>query len=131
MTEDSSKSCPEEPESELSESGDSKEDSEPRKNFGVDLNDWSAYDKTPVSDSKIPKRAGNYLRYSHLGIQFALVFGVCVAAGMALDRKLQWSPLFTILGLFLGFAAALYHLVKAVNFEGHKRDGEDRQAKGA
>jgi len=57
-------------------------------------------------------RSGSWLRYSHLGIQFCLTFGAFVALGMWLDRKLDWSPWLTIVGTFLGMAAATYALVR-------------------
>ena len=57
-------------------------------------------------------RSGSWLRYSHLGIQFCLTFGLFVFAGMWADSKLGIGPWLTIAGVFVGMAAATYLLVK-------------------
>lgn len=51
-------------------------------------------------------------RYSHLGMQFAISFGLPVFGGIYLDKKWGLSPLGVILGAFLGFGIALYQLIK-------------------
>jgi F0F1-type ATP synthase assembly protein I len=54
-----------------------------------------------------------------------LVIGLCVALGMAggywLDRKLGTAPVFGVIGLILGSAAALREVLRAVRLS--RRDG--------
>ena len=57
-------------------------------------------------------RSGSWLRYSHLGIQFCLVFGVFVALGIWADGRLGWSPWLTLAGTLFGMAAATYLLIR-------------------
>lgn len=57
-------------------------------------------------------RTGSWLRYSHLGIQFCVTFGLCVLLGTWGDSKLGWTPWLTVAGVFLGMAAATYALVR-------------------
>ena len=57
-------------------------------------------------------RTGSWLRYSHLGIQFCLTFGVFVALGMWGDARLEWSPWLTVAGCAAGMTAATYLLVR-------------------
>jgi F0F1-type ATP synthase assembly protein I len=51
-----------------------------------------------------------YFKYSYLGIQFLLSIAVPLALGIWADRKLGTKVLFTLLGLALGFGAALYSI---------------------
>ncbi len=55
---------------------------------------------------------GSWLRYSHLGIQFCLTFGLFTWLGVWADGRLDWSPWLTIAGVLIGMAAATYVLVK-------------------
>jgi F0F1-type ATP synthase assembly protein I len=64
-------------------------------------------------------RTGSWLRYSHLGIQFCLTFGVFVALGMWADARLAWSPWLTVAGCALGMTAATYLLIRET---GSKRE---------
>jgi F0F1-type ATP synthase assembly protein I len=57
-------------------------------------------------------RTGSWLRYSHLGIQFCLTFGLFVLLGTWADDKLNASPWLTVAGVFLGMGAATYLLVR-------------------
>ena len=61
-----------------------------------------------------PQEVNQLLRFSHLGIQFVLVFGFFVFVGYYVDQKAQTLPLFTILGVMAGFAAAFYQLYVGV-----------------
>jgi len=61
-----------------------------------------------------------------VGIQFAAAILVFSYAGIWLDDKTGWGPLFTILGLVLGFAGAttsLYYRVYGSR-NGQERDSE-------
>jgi F0F1-type ATP synthase assembly protein I len=57
-------------------------------------------------------QSGSWLRYSHLGIQFCLTFGVFVALGMWADARLEWTPWLTVAGCALGMTAATYVLIR-------------------
>lgn len=60
-----------------------------------------------------PRRGGvdgNYTRFAGLGFTFVFLIGLFTAGGYALDRLSGASPLFLLLGLVVGFAAALYYL---------------------
>ena len=57
-------------------------------------------------------RTGSWLRYSHLGIQFCLTFGLFTWLGMWADGRLDWSPWLTIAGVAVGMTAATYLLLK-------------------
>ena len=68
-----------------------------------------------------PQDVNQLLRFSHLGIQFVLVFGLCVFLGYFADQRIGTLPLFTILGVLLGFAGAFYQLYVAVFGPGAKK----------
>jgi len=55
-----------------------------------------------------------YLQYSHLGLQFAATIGLLLGGGLWLDRRWGTTPLFTVIGTFLGFGAGFYNLYRAV-----------------
>lgn len=67
------------------------------------------------------------LRYSHLGLQFALTVGLVFFGGYKADEKLQTSPLFTLLGVGLGFGIGLYRLMVDVYGMGKKKGGDQGQ----
>lgn len=67
-----------------------------------------------------PQDANRLLRYSHLGLQFVLVFGGFVFLGFFADQKLGTLPLLTILGVLVGFAGAFYQLYVGVFGAGGK-----------
>ena len=77
------------------------------------------------------------LRYSHLGLQFALTVGLVFFGGLKADERLQTSPLFTLLGGALGFGIGLYRLMVDVYGMGKKKppgppdagDGQDQSPK--
>jgi hypothetical protein len=48
------------------------------------------------------------------GVEFAVTFGVFTVVGFWLDSKLDMLPLWTLIGLAVGFAAALYRLIRLV-----------------
>ena len=59
---------------------------------------------------KQSKKVGNYLRYVHLGTQFFVSVGLCTFLGIWLDTTVGTLPLFTLLGLAIGFTAGFYAL---------------------
>ena len=55
----------------------------------------------------------NWIRYSTLGIEMAVIIGAAVWGGVAIDRHRQGSfPLFTVLLAIIGFVVALVRLVR-------------------
>ncbi len=54
-------------------------------------------------------RVGAYLS---LGMTFALTTAAFTLLGNVIDRKLGTTPLFTLLGVFIGGAVAFYHLYR-------------------
>lgn len=56
----------------------------------------------------------SWMRYSHLGVQFAMTFGVITYAGYWADTRLGSSPAFTLLGTAAGFGIGFYHLYREV-----------------
>ncbi len=48
----------------------------------------------------------SYLKFASVGIQFAAAILIFTYAGIWLDGKTGWGPLFTILGVLLGFTGA-------------------------
>ena len=72
------------------------------------------------------------MRYSHLGMQFAVSFGLGVFGGIYLDKKWSLSPLGVILGAFAGFGIALYQLIKsAQEMERAIKEEEDKETEDA
>jgi F0F1-type ATP synthase assembly protein I len=61
--------------------------------------------------SRVPQ---SYMRYSHLGLQFAATIALLTGGGFWLDRRWGTTPLCILIGLFLGFGAGFYHLYRAV-----------------
>jgi len=52
-----------------------------------------------------------------LGIQFAVAVGLCLAGGYWLDQKLSTTPLFIIIGVFLGGSAGFLSIYREVYSE--------------
>lgn len=63
-----------------------------------------------------PRESGRPLsdlaRYSGLGLSFAVTLLVFAAGGWWLDRKLESSPWFLIVGVFVGFGLSLYSMLQ-------------------
>jgi F0F1-type ATP synthase assembly protein I len=62
-------------------------------------------------DASVRRRYG---RLAGLGVQFGAAITVFALAGLWLDKRVGTSPLFTVLGVLLGFAGGTISLVKAV-----------------
>ncbi len=52
-------------------------------------------------------------QYTTLGMEFVITFGVIVAGGYWLDRWLGTLPVWTLIAAGLGFAGAMYRLVRS------------------
>lgn len=56
------------------------------------------------------KVRGNASRFAGLGFTFVALIGLFTLGGYALGRFIGGMPVFVLLGLFVGFAAALGYL---------------------
>lgn len=56
-------------------------------------------------------RKEDHLIITGLGLEFCLIMCAGFFAGYFADKKLESSPLFTLIGAGLGFALALYVLI--------------------
>jgi F0F1-type ATP synthase assembly protein I len=55
---------------------------------------------------------GSLARYAGIGIQFAVAVVAFLFLGQWLDRKLGTSPVFLMLGVFVGAGAAFYGMYR-------------------
>lgn len=62
------------------------------------------------SDPHNTDRGSNMRRFSGLGFTFMLLIALFTVGGYALGRLVGGMPVFVLLGLFVGFAAALGYL---------------------
>lgn len=53
---------------------------------------------------------GSYARFFHVGFAFMFIIAAFTAGGYLLDWLVGTLPLFLLLGMLVGFAAALYYL---------------------
>ena len=66
------------------------------------------------------------VRYSHLGIQFALVVLLGIFLGVRLDRKLGTGSILTLVGTFVGAGIGFYVLYRETSRpEADSRDPGD------
>ena len=68
----------------------------------------------PNTDSQRGDSRGNYARFFHVGFAFMFIIAAFTAAGYGLDWLVGTLPLFLLLGMLVGFAAALYYLFTAL-----------------
>ena len=64
----------------------------------------------PNAESQRNESGRNYARFFHVGFAFMFIIGAFTAGGYGLDWLVGTLPLFLLLGMVLGFAAALYYL---------------------
>jgi len=69
------------------------------------------------------------IRLSGIGFYFALCIVLGIVAGLAMDSWLGTKPLFILLGLFLGIAAAFWGgyllLMEVLGQRAPKKDGDE------
>jgi len=63
-------------------------------------------------DSRRSLMSDNYARYIGVGFTFVFIVVVPAAVGFFVDKILGTLPLILLLGLGLGFAAALYYVYR-------------------
>lgn len=64
----------------------------------------------PKTDSHGNDTGRNYARFVGLGFTFMFVIGLFIALGYLLDWLVGTLPLFLMLGMVVGFGAALFYL---------------------
>ena len=67
----------------------------------------------------------NLWTYASAGLEFTFTFGLMLAAGFYLDRALKTGVGFTMLGGVVGFAAALYRLLRKARQGREERQHDD------
>jgi len=65
-------------------------------------------------------------KYAGIGLQFAVSILVFLYAGQWLDRKFGTSPIFLMLGVFVGAGAAFYSMYRKLMAD-QKADDEERR----
>jgi ATP synthase protein I len=68
----------------------------------------------PHTEFRRKDSGGNYARFFHVGFAFMFIIAVFTGGGYLLDRVLGTLPLFLLLGMLIGFVAALYYLYTAL-----------------
>ena len=68
----------------------------------------------PNTNSQGNNSNQNYARFFHIGFAFMFIIAVFTAGGYLLDWLVETLPLFLLLGMVAGFAAALYYLFTAL-----------------
>ncbi len=66
-------------------------------------------------------------RYAGIGLQFTVSILLFLYAGQWLDRKLGTSPLFLLLGVFLGAGAAFYSMYRKLMADQNAEEEEKRR----
>lgn len=69
-------------------------------------------------------------RYAGLGLQFALSILLFLYLGQWLDRRIGTEPLFLILGVFVGAAAAFYSMYRTLMTDQRRQDEARRAREG-
>ncbi|MBO0729067.1 MAG: AtpZ/AtpI family protein [Acidimicrobiaceae bacterium] len=78
-----------------------------------DLRDLRYPVTSPHDDRRRVERS--YFRFLGVGIEFATTIVILTVFGIWVDGRLSTAPLFTIVLLLLGFAAATWNLVRTVS----------------
>ena len=75
------------------------------------------------------RKQPNWRQYSSVGLEFAGIFGMFLAAGILLDRHAGSTPANTVVGTVIGFGAALYWLLRrAQEIRRGAREQQDRES---
>ena len=64
----------------------------------------------PDTRSQRTQASGDYARFVGLGFTFMIIIAALTAGGYLLDRLFGTLPLFLLVGLLVGFGAALTYL---------------------
>jgi hypothetical protein len=74
---------------------------------------------------KQPENDGR-LRFISAGVEFAVILIAFCGGGAALDLHLDTLPLWTLIGMGVGFAGALWRLVRAAMAEQRREQGDKK-----
>ncbi len=72
-----------------------------------------------------PSPQDGRMRYWSAGVEFAVILGVMTAGGYWLDHRTGLLPLWTLIGLAAGFAAALYRLLRELRCDTENQNKTD------
>lgn len=61
---------------------------------------------------KKPTIPPDAMRYMTLGVEFIAIFMVCLTVGLWLDGRWRTMPVFTMVGMVVGFAGAMYRIMR-------------------
>ena len=90
--------------------------------FGVEFGGWRSGRELPMRRTRGPS---HIVRYSHLGIQFALVVLLGIWGGAQLDKRLS-TNLFTLIGTFAGAGIGFYFLYRETRRAASDDERHDR-----
>ncbi|MFL5594465.1 MAG: AtpZ/AtpI family protein [Gemmatimonadaceae bacterium] len=82
------------------------------------------HEKRPQPDTRKGLSGGDF---AGVGLQFAIAIIAFLYAGQWLDKRLGSNGLFTILGVFVGGAAAFYNMYRKIA-AAQREDDERREA---
>jgi F0F1-type ATP synthase assembly protein I len=68
----------------------------------------------PRTDFHARDTGNSYARFLYLGFTFILILGIFTVLGFFADRLFGTLPLFLLVCLGIGFAAALYYLFRSL-----------------
>ena len=86
--------------------------------------------RNPSPDTQNPKPDLSANDFAGAGIQFAVALVVCVLAGNWLDARLGTSPVFVLIGVFLGGGASFYSFYGKISSAQRKDDAIRRKRAG-
>ena len=76
-----------------------------------------------IPSGKLPKIPPDTMRYLTIGIEFIAVFSIFLVAGIVLDRRWSSAPICTVIGMVLGFAGAMYRIIRVAREHDWGRKG--------
>lgn len=80
-----------------------------------------------MATEKWPRIPPEFMKYTTAGIEFTVVFAIFVLVGFWLDSRLGTRVVFTLVGTAVGFAAAVYRLVRLARGFRPKDDSPPKQ----
>lgn len=73
------------------------------------------------------KSTSSIFTYSTIGLELAATVTLFILGGNKLDEHFNRTPVFTIIGAFLGMAIGFYHLIKQLqNIEAKEKKDENK-----
>jgi len=72
---------------------------------------------------------GSLAKYAGIGIQFAVSLIAFLFGGQWLDRKLGTSPVFLMIGVFVGSGAAFYSMYRKLMADQRSADSRDADSR--